>query len=71
MEKMILDLNERFDFAININAPKFEPTYIIATALDRRYKGSLEDDQLERAKSRLLYEVILFVIVCYYLSYST
>lgn len=57
LKRMLGDLRERFDKVLNVNSVKFIPTYVIATALDPRYKGMLNDDELASAKFHLLREV--------------
>lgn len=57
VKKMLADLQNRFDHIVNVNSSEFDPTYVVATALDPRYKGALSDEQLSAAKACLLQQV--------------
>lgn len=57
LQDMSEDLKSRFQSAIQLEAMDLDSTYVLATALDPRYKNGLSTEQLSIAKKYLLHEV--------------
>lgn len=58
-EKLIQEMRDRFAYITDPSGKKFEPIYVIATALDPRFRRSLDHNQLEKAKKEILKQVKL------------
>lgn len=56
-EIMLLDLNTRFGRYTDESSAEFDATFLIATALDPRYRCILTEKQKEAAKRHLISEV--------------
>ena len=51
------ELKRRFDKILNPKAPDYEPIFVLATALDPRYKVVLNTEQLTSAKTEILHQL--------------
>ena len=56
-ELFLTELTRRFGNFIDTESPNFDPIYVIATAIDPRYKWVLNEKQKQFAAKALLYEV--------------
>lgn len=54
---MLADLRQRFGRFIDVSSHLFDPIFVMATAMDPRYKCILSDEQREAAKRQLISDV--------------
>lgn len=59
--KLAEEIRRRFSYIIDTTHPEFEPIYVVATALDPRYRLILTDEQINAANRHILYLVSKFL----------
>lgn len=61
--KLTEEVQRRFSYVLDPDNPKFEPIYVVATALDPRFRLLLNDAQMNAAKGRILQLVSWFIFI--------
>lgn len=57
-ELLQVELANRFGHYLDPNMANFDPVFVVATALDPRYKRFMTEEHLQSAKASLLSQVI-------------
>ena len=63
-DHMLIDMEQRFGFMVNTRDPKFDPIYLLATALKPCHRLFISDEQaivLRRDLKKVLTEIVSIV----------